>query len=152
MNDELQKTVNLSWDPMHRIEFVFKDSKSVVNSKMFDNTIAVIHETLSLCKTGNNFELLHTEKDVCDTFYMPKTFKDMKFVTYSSEVFKQYIVVLRDNLISWFDCKTFKICRQFQTLFDPSPYLNPSNSHPTDDPFYDFVTDFSFIQKDPNKR
>ena len=91
MNVGLQKTVNLSWDPMHRIELVFKDCKSVVNSKMINNTISVIHETLSLFKTGNNFELLHSEKDVCDTFYVPKIFKDMKFVTYSSEVFTTFI-------------------------------------------------------------
>ena len=58
---------------------------------MIDNTISVIHETLSLFKTGNNFELLHSEKDVCDTFYVSKIFKDMKFVTYSSEVFKTFI-------------------------------------------------------------
>ena len=91
MDDELQKTVNLSWDPMHRIELVFKDCKSDVNSKMIDNTISVIDETHSLFKTGNNLMLLHSEKDVCDTFYVPKTFKDMKFVTYSSEMFKTFI-------------------------------------------------------------
>ena len=95
MNDELQKTVNLSWDPMHRVELVFKDCKSVVNSRMIDNTITVIHETLSLFKTGNNFELLHSEKDVCDTFCVPKIFKDMTFVTSSSEVFKTFIFDFR---------------------------------------------------------
>ena len=43
---------------------------------------------MSMLKTGNNFELLHEEKELCEAFYNPKIFKDMKYVTYSTELFK----------------------------------------------------------------
>ena len=54
---------------MHRVELASNDSKSAVDSKLIDNTVTVIHETLSKFKVGNNFGLLYSEKELCDTFY-----------------------------------------------------------------------------------
>ena len=51
----------------------------------------MIHEIFSIFKFGNNFELLLSEKELCNVFYMPKIFKSMKFVAYSSTVFKMFI-------------------------------------------------------------
>ena len=41
-------------------------------------------------KIGNNFELLYLEKELCQTFNSPKIFKDMKFVTSKTELFKNF--------------------------------------------------------------
>ena len=92
MEERLMKNVNLSWDPMHRIELASNDSISdIAESKIIPNIINVIQETMIKFKLGNNFEILFSEKELCDTFYTPKVFKDMKFVTYSSEVFKTFV-------------------------------------------------------------
>ena len=39
-------------------------------------------------KVGINFELLYAQRQLCETFFGPNIFKDMKFVTYSTEVTK----------------------------------------------------------------
>ena len=92
MGERLMKNVNLSWDPMHRIELASNDSISDNSeSKIIPNIINVMQETMIKFKLGNNFEILFSEKEICDTFYTPKVFKDMKFVTYSSEVFKTFV-------------------------------------------------------------
>ena len=62
---------------------------------------------MSMLKTGNNFELLHEEKELCETFYNPKIFKDMKYVTFSTELFKTYkseVKVLGSLLSKLVDC------------------------------------------------
>ena len=91
MNDKLKKSINLSWDPMHRIELATKDSNLIDDAKFIKNTLSVIHNTFSTFRVGNNFEILYSEKELCETFFSPKFFKDMKFVTYSTEVFRSFI-------------------------------------------------------------
>ena len=39
-------------------------------------------------KVGFNFELLHAQRQLCETFFSRNIFKDMKFVTYSTQVIK----------------------------------------------------------------
>ena len=39
-------------------------------------------------KIGINFELLYAQRQLCETFFGPNIFKDMKFVTYSTQVIK----------------------------------------------------------------
>ena len=92
MSERLQKNVNLSWDPMHRIELASNDSISDMSGfKIITDVVSTIQDTMIKFKVGNNFEILFSEKEVCDTFYTPKVFKDMKFVTYSAEVFKTFV-------------------------------------------------------------
>ena len=88
ISQTLGRDINLSWDPMHRIELAHKHFH---NEQFIENTIAIIHEAMTTFKTGNNFELLLSQKDLVDNFYQPKIFKDMKFVAYSREVFKTFI-------------------------------------------------------------
>ena len=77
---------------MHRIELASSDSVTLLDeSKIISDVINTIQETMIKFKVGNNFEVLFSEKEICDTFYVPKVFKDMKFVTYSSEVFKTFV-------------------------------------------------------------
>ena len=45
---------------------------------------------MSMFRIENNFELLYSKKELCEIFYYPKLFKDMKYVTYSTEVFKTF--------------------------------------------------------------
>ena len=91
MSDTLVKNINLSWDPMHQIELASKDSSVIDDAKIIENTVSTIHNTFLKFKVGNNFEVLYSEKELCETFFSPKIFKDMKFVTYSSEVFRSFI-------------------------------------------------------------
>ena len=66
---------------------------------------------------------------------------------------KQYVAALRDNFTSRFACNTIDLCRKFQVLFDPAPYVYPSNLFPTKDPlsdiecFVEFITDIPFVSK-----
>ena len=91
MSDTLVKNINLSWDPMHQIELASKDSSVIDDAKIIEDTVSTIHNTFLKFKVGNNFEVLYSEKELCETFFSPKIFKDMKFVTYSSEVFRSFI-------------------------------------------------------------
>lgn len=91
MSDILCKNVNLSWDPMHRIELANKDAKKASETKVIDETINIFQETFTTFNYGKNFELLFSEKQLCETFYAPKLFKSMKFVAYSSTVFNSFI-------------------------------------------------------------
>ena len=81
MHDKPQIYINLSWDSMHSVELPSNDSTSVADYKLIENTVTLNHETLSNFKGCNKFELLYSEKELFDTFYTPKLFKDMKFVT-----------------------------------------------------------------------
>ena len=40
---------------------------------------------MSKFKIENNLDLLYSEKELCETFYNSKVFKDMKYVTYSNK-------------------------------------------------------------------
>lgn len=102
MGKVLLKPINLSWDPMHRIELANKDASKDIDNKFIENVVNVIHETFSTFKFGNNFEVLYSEKELCDVFYTPRIFKDMKFVAYSFTVFKSFIADFK-ALVSSFD-------------------------------------------------
>ena len=66
---------------------------------------------------------------------------------------KQYVAALRDNFSSRFNCHTFELCQKFQTMFDPSPYFYPSDSHSIAEPLSDmdtfsgFTDDIPFVSK-----
>ena len=49
-------------------------------------------------KIGINFELLYAQRQLCETFFGPNIFKDMKFVTYSTEVIKIFQFFSLDKL------------------------------------------------------
>ena len=36
MHDKLQKNINLSWDPVHKVELASTDCKSAVDSKLIN--------------------------------------------------------------------------------------------------------------------
>ena len=49
---------------------------------------------------SNTFELLYSAAELSDTFYTSKIFKDMKFVTHSSVVFKAFISDFKASISS----------------------------------------------------
>ena len=75
------------------IQCIGSNSKSSVGGDKIvkiDKTINVIYKSMYFFRIGNHFELLFSQKELCDVFYTPKIFKDMKFVTYSANVFKTF--------------------------------------------------------------
>ena len=64
----LSKEVNLSWDPMHRIELPLKDSATIFDLKIIPYTISTIQETMTKFKVGNNFQVLISKKSSATPF------------------------------------------------------------------------------------
>ena len=76
----------LSWDPMHKIELCQKDAKTC----FVYNTCEIINSAMKHVKQGKNLETLISFSELCDIFYKPKIFKDMKFVAHAKNVFSTF--------------------------------------------------------------
>ena len=95
---KLDQNVNLSWDPMHRIQLAHDDAGNLVSGNFIEKTVDLITSVTKLFKWGQNYELLldflnpgEDEPKILDNFLAPKLFKGMKFVAYSKSVFETFI-------------------------------------------------------------
>ena len=93
----IDTVVNLSWDPMHRIQLAYddqnkkksKDDDSAKKSKynFINSVVEVITAVTKESKSGQGYERVLEQSELLDTFLVPKLFKTMKFVAYSQRVF-----------------------------------------------------------------
>ena len=115
IKNTLDTDINVSWDPMHKIELAYEDYQELLPDHFIENTVEIITSTSKEFKWGQNFELLLEFKDLADVLLVPKIFKDMKMVSHSQSVFKTFLNnytiyiaaaessqkdVIKDNLMS----------------------------------------------------
>ena len=86
VSDILGKSINLSWDPAHKIELAVKDSDDTFVSK----TTSIIQTVMTNLNYGKNFEILLENKALGEIFLVPRVFKTMKFIGHCSGVFKAF--------------------------------------------------------------
>ena len=83
---QTESELPLSWDPMHKVELCQKDAKTC----FVFNTCEIINSAMKYVKQGKHLEILISFSELCDTFYKPKIFKDMKFVAHAQNVFSTF--------------------------------------------------------------
>lgn len=90
IQDELVlQNIPISWDMMHRIEFMQKHSET---PGIIIKAHGVIHESMKEFMYGRKFEdLLKCSEEFGDYLYRQKVCKTMKFASYSKEVFKAFL-------------------------------------------------------------
>ena len=82
----IEKVMPSTWDPMHLLEKSQDDSET----PFVEKTCETINAVMKDLKWGKSLEILLSYKELVETFYSPKIFKDMKFVSHAESVFKTF--------------------------------------------------------------